>query len=193
MRNATNYCSKKCLNFGGLDKLKQLGQAWPVVPDAVAVLTLASGSALAAIEVDCATENPAVLRSKIREYTHMGGADAAAFQFVFIAAPGWRRLRSLIRALYELGTDGGPDCFLFDLDGLWVTSVHSRAFVALQSLHDENQPMLVGLAEHFGCPDRLSSRQESPSLATAAQATTSEESSLRVYAESNTEPFNAEE
>lgn len=156
-------------------EFRNVGQAWPVVPDGLALLGVPEGRGSIAVEVDCATEPVALFRDKMRHYLDPD----SRFRWVLIGAPGWRRVRSLVRALYDTETGRGPTWLLVDLERLEDTSVSARGFIALNRPDDSDESVLVSVAEDWGCPDRLSGRQETQSSPQDGQSTTYEETTVR--------------
>lgn len=154
--------------FAGEWEFKNVGQTWSVMPDSLALLAVAGARHAVAVEVDCGTEPVAVLRDKMRHYAER----ESPFHSVLIGAPGWRRVRSLVRALYAIETGQGPTWLLVDLDRLADTSVSGRSFIALNRPGRDDDSLVVSVADEWGCPDRLSGRQDSSSTVTANTATT---------------------
>ena len=161
-------------------ELKTVDHGWTTVPDAV-VAAKPAGAAAAnvAVEVDCGTENVSVVTAKLRSYA----TGQLAFPFVLIAAPGWRRMRSIVRDLYADGESIGS-VFVLDLDRLHDVSIHDQVFISMDARQDTS-PIVTSMARALGCPDRLSCRQETSEAVSSAICDSSDDETRREYPKSS--------
>lgn len=135
-------------------ELKTVGQGWPVVPDGV-VFTNEQG-VLIAFEMDCSTENPRMLASKLRRY----GAAGRDIEAVVIVATSWPRLRSITKVLLEEDAAAAVRCLLTERTRLVQASAQAKVFVDVGALALGEGAELVSAEEFITCPVGISCREE---------------------------------
>ena len=142
-------------------KFKEAGSRPVVVPDALVALQPGSRPIWLAVEVDCGTENAQYVARKLLTYQGFHQTPLPMPTAVSVWVPGWRRMRSVIKACFRAGVDEvGSQCWLIDLERLQSMNSESQDVVDLASLGDERLPPTRSLAELLGSPVSVSRRED---------------------------------
>ncbi len=152
-----------------------------IIPDAIVLIATGRGPLRFGIEVDCSTENAAVLAEKVRRYSQSTVSQELAG--VLVWARGSRRLRAIAVACLRAGVlDGSNPVWLLDLRDLPKRTVGSIEAVNLTALAKNEGAVMQSLSNILGSPLDLSSREEEQITGTVGRSDTSPPEPAAMYA-----------